>query len=187
MLTGLYARRGDLDVGSARATDGFYTIPGWTAIGQNTVTLAANQRVYYRMWTPAPIVVDQLVVEVTTGAAGVARIGLLAASNAWQPTQVLAASGDIDTTTAGVKVFTFPSPVTVYGRLLAVWTANAAVTIRESQGGLPETDVPNAMGSTPVVARRITSSAPLAVDLTNWATYQAGTFERCGFVLRRVL
>lgn len=187
MLTGQYAKRSEIDAGSAQWSNGYYTTPGWTSIGINTVSVAANQRVFYRFWVPSPIVVDAMAVEVTTGAAGQARIGLLQASTVWQPTSVLAASGDIDTSTAGVKVFTFGQPITVVGRILGVWTANASVTIRELQGGIPQVDTQTALGSSPVLTRRITNSAPLAPDLTPWATYQAGQFERNALFLRRVL
>jgi hypothetical protein len=163
----------------------YLSTPGFGVSSVTTQALSAGVRYFYRLWFEAPVIVDQLVFEVTTAGTGVARVGLMTADFDWQPSSVLVDSGDIDVSTIGVKTYTIPSPVTMpVGRVLAVIHPNVAVTVREAAGGFISTDYVTTLGNNPVVMRRQVTLAYGALDTTAWTTAQAGATERVGVFVR---
>jgi hypothetical protein len=163
----------------------FLSTPGFGVSSLSTVALSSGFRYFYRLWFEAPMMVDQLVFEVTTAGAGVARVGLLTADFDWQPSSVLVDSGDIDVSTVGVKTYTLPAPVAVpVGRVLAAIHPNVGVTIREASGGFISTDYATTLGTNAVVARRNLVAAYGPLDTTPWTVGQASTAERAGVFVR---
>jgi hypothetical protein len=163
----------------------YLSTPGFGVSSVTTQALSAGVRYFYRLWFEAPVIVDQLAFEVTTAGAGVARVGLMTADFDWQPSSVLADSGDVDVSTTGVKTYTLASPVTVpVGRVLAVFHPNIGVTVREASGGFISTDFVTTLGTNPVIARRNVTLAYGALDTTAWNAAQAGATERIGVFVR---
>ena len=137
----LLASRSDeryADARTKRSGETYYVIPGSAISATSTQTQVIDRDVYEVWFTPTPIVVDQMAFEVTTLAAGNARIGFYRADRDWQPYGApLADSGDIATGTTGVKTYTPSTPVAVRpGRYLSVTNFSATPTIRVFRGGL---------------------------------------------------
>jgi hypothetical protein len=163
----------------------YLSVPGFVVASATTLTLSAGVRYFWRLFVGTSLQVDQLLFEVTTAAAGNARIGLASADEDWQPAAILTDSGDISTGTTGVKTFTPGSPLLLPpGRYLGVLHASAAAAIRVLTGGLATADLLTTLGSAPVIARR---SVPLTygpLDTTPWTAVASGGAEHAGVMLR---
>lgn len=145
--------------GRPRASGGtvYYQIPGvlWNTISTFAPTTGTD---YYEAWVAtSPIVVDQIAAEVTTLISSQNfRIGFYAATSDLQPVgRPLADSGDISTTTTGVKTYTPSTPVYCpAGLYVSVYNTDASgVAMRTASraspvltGGLTDVDLGGSMG-----------------------------------------
>lgn len=88
--------------------------------------IANNRAQYVPFVVPSTIVIDQMVIEVTTAvASGLGRLAIYQADNNWQPGTRLVDSGDIDCSTTGVKAVTISDLTLTPGVYL--WWHNASV------------------------------------------------------------
>lgn len=133
----LHARyNGQPEGRAALSGTGQLMMPGIEGTALATNTLASNVCLYGPWYLAAPLVIDQLVVEVTTaGAAGkLIRLGLYDADTSWQPTTRLAdgavaADGALGTRTLAVSL-TLPA-----GRYLTAVNTDGVPALRGVRGG----------------------------------------------------
>lgn len=167
--------------GRPKNSDGtvYYCIPGCNAATSSSSALAANLDTYAPWFTDTPIVIDQLAFEVSTLDSGKnIRVGFYAADADWQPVGApLADSGDISTTTTGMKTYTPGTPIYVpRGRYLSVYNSDTSVAAtRVMKCGGPMVFIDTTIGTTPYIG-----------EVTNSRAYGAfptpgGTWETMGF------
>ena len=115
----------------------YLTVPGNSISSITTLSHTLNTDWYSPFFTPTPLIIDQLVCEVTTGASGNLRMGLYKADADWQPIGApLADSGNIAITVA-VKTYTPGTPLYLpRGRYLGVVNLDTTSTLRA-----PRTDI----------------------------------------------
>jgi hypothetical protein len=153
-----------------------YGLPGvaWSNIG--TQALTANT-VYYALFeVTAPIVVDAVVAEVTTGPVSVSsdlRLGVYAADGNQQPTGApLIDSGAITVAAATTGIFTKQTAATTLtpGMYLTAVNASVAMTLRRYNGG--PGSATTSLGATPFVALMSATQTNGAYPTpgTTWAT-----------------
>ena len=139
----------------ARSGETYLTLPGVYLIATSTFTTTINTDVYHAIRVESPIVVDQLLMEVTAGAVGNARIGLYRADRSWQPIGApLADSGNIDVSANGVKTYTPGTPVFLArGRYLTVFNTSVEHAVRIYRGDvLGMTAIDSTLGATALFA-----------------------------------
>ena len=108
-------------------------VPGGTSLATQTIAPAINTDEYAPWYTPTPIIIDQLLCEVTTLVGGQnMRFGFYPADTDFQPVGApLADSGNISVGSASVKTYTPGTPIFVpRGRYVSVFnidTGSAAL------------------------------------------------------------
>lgn len=126
-------------------------IPNAVMLQTGTFAYNANEDNVVFFWVVGrPIQVDGLACEVTTGAAGNVRLGLTALDKTMKPIGApLVDSGDISTSTTGVKTHTF-TPITlqpgVYGTM---FNKSSTATMRFFDCTVRVTLLPNTWGVQP--------------------------------------
>lgn len=146
-----------LKIGRPKASGGtvYYAIPGFTCSGNAVEQFGPNIDYYFPMWTPTPILVDQIAAEVTTvHAANNFRIGLYLADTNWQPVGgPLADSGDISTATTGVKTYTPGTPILIpRGRFLGIINSSTGTArFRVFQGAHIWSSYATGLGASPQI------------------------------------
>ena len=136
----------------ARSGETYLSIPGVMLVSTSALSLVLDTDIYQAFYVDTPIVVDQLVAEVSTGTTGNMRIGLYAADRSFQPIGApLADSGSIDTSSTGVKTYTPSTPVYLpRGRYLTVVNASAnGALLTGLRGGLPGLVVDSTLSTVP--------------------------------------
>ena len=119
----------------------FNCMPGVWSTTVSSGNYTAGQDVYAPFEVRTPLVIDQLLAEVTTlFSGGNFRIGFYPAGTDWQPAAgaaPLADSGSILTTTTGVKTYTPGTPIFVpRGRYVSVFNVdNGTAAFRILKGG----------------------------------------------------
>ena len=126
----------------------YYSIPGVVATvrGSHSSTSGTD---FYAPWAArTPIIIDQLVCEVTTTGGTNHRMGFYAADTNWQPVGApLADSGNLDSTTTGIKTYTPGTAIFVpRGRYVSVFNADNASLGARSFLGTTETSYGNNSG-----------------------------------------
>lgn len=127
----------------------YYLIPGAQPTTTATISIAINTDVYHPLYVDTPIVVDQMAAEITSGGTGNMRIGLYEADLNWQPVGgPLMDSGNIDTSTTGVKTYTPGTAVYLRrGRYLSVYNSDLGPTLRIFRGSLPNGQLLTTLGT----------------------------------------
>lgn len=129
----------DQPVPLGRAKQGSTTwlsVPGIDFASVGTITMIAD-RIYYGPWFVAsPITIDRLVFEVSSPAAAgkLIRGALYRADVNWQPTDLLADTGNIAADATGVKTYDV-SLVLQPGRYLASVRSDGTPAVRSVRGG----------------------------------------------------
>lgn len=134
----LHARyNGQPEGRAALSGTGQLMMPGIEGSSLVTNTLASNVVLYSPWYLAAPLVIDQLVIEVTTaGAAGkLLRVGLYNAGLDWQPTTRLADTGNIAADGALGLRSTSVSLTLPAGRYLTAVNTDGTPAIRGVRGG----------------------------------------------------
>jgi len=154
------SRATDARIGRGKVSGGatYYSLPGVALVSMTTwgANAGTGKDYYHPLFLNAPVVCDQLAVEVSTLEAAVnCRIGLYRADTDWQPVGApLMDSGDISLATTGVKTYTPGTPVYLaQGRLLSVITTNSAGTaaFRSFRGSTPDLgNISESVGSSPM-------------------------------------
>jgi hypothetical protein len=118
-----------------------YGIPGWifTAGWNLTLTGAVNRIHYEALVVTSAITISHAFMHVVTSvAASNTRIGVYAATSAWQPTGAAVADwGAIDCSSTGDKTVTGLSTVLTPGRYLLAFLTSAAIEFRSWFGHTP--------------------------------------------------
>lgn len=173
----------------------YISLPGVSPISVATGAPADfNADCYSPLFTETPILVDQLLAEVTTLSSGKNfRIGLYVADTDWQPVGApLADSGNISMTTTGVKTYTPGSPVLIpRGRFLSVINSGDDVGVsafRVVRGVPAGGHIFDTIGSSPLagifyVTRTL---AAFPTPGTAWTTTVASTTPHTHMVFLRV-
>ena len=169
----------------------YYGVPGATLSNTaSTVGPTLNTDYYWPWFNATPVVIDQLACEVVTGTAGNVRIGFYPADKDWQPGRApLADSGNIDTSSTGVKTYTPGTPVYVpRGRYVSIMNASATGALFRSFGFSPAMIV-SAIGSNPYVQWFSVARAYAAFPTpgTAWDTTAGTTIPGRMMILYRVL
>jgi hypothetical protein len=158
----------------------------------STQAFSANFDIYVPFFTSTPIVVGLLSAEVTTlDSAKNFRMGFYAADTDWQPIGApLADSGDISTTTTGVKTYTPGTPILLSpGRYVSVVnTDTATAAFRVGRGHLPGSAMQPAMG-TSLFAQQFNVSrthAAFPTPGTAWTASSVGTVPHFHVVFYQV-
>jgi hypothetical protein len=117
-----------------------YVLPGVDCYSVGTNVPSSNQIRYQPFFVASTIVIDQLALEVVTGAASGtnARLAIYNADTNWQPTSLVVDGGDIAVTIAagtGVKTVSVSATLTAGRYLLAINTDSNA-TFRNWVGGV---------------------------------------------------
>ena len=104
-----------------------YHLPGGSA---GSASGGTSPGVNNDVWSPFLLTLPMRLVGietiVTTGAAGLARLGLYNASDRWNPTTLVVDGGDVDTTGTGSKVVSTNNVVLMPGRYVMAFNYNAA-------------------------------------------------------------
>lgn len=126
-------------------------IPGVVLNSQGTAALAANLVRYFPIYVVTPIVVDQLVLEVTTLAGSTtARMGIYHADKDWVPGALVVDGGTVATDSTGVKAASVTAPLAP-GRYLMATNSNGTATIRTFRGFLANQWLMSTLGASSVV------------------------------------
>lgn len=96
--------------------------------------LNANLDYYEPFFVSKAFRVTDLAIEVTTAGAGLARIGIYAADQDWQPTTRVMDAGTVDISTTGVKTITGLTVDLPTGAYLAVVNSNVDAQTRAYRG-----------------------------------------------------
>jgi hypothetical protein len=117
----------------------YYSVPGTFGVTGSTQSLSVNIDYFSYWYTNTPLVIDQLVVEVTTSTSGNFRMGLTAVDADLQPVGApLADSGSIALATPAVKTYTPGTPIYVPpGRYAGILAMDTAATFRTWAAGYP--------------------------------------------------
>jgi hypothetical protein len=147
-------------------------LPGWVfnaVIGTSARAKDFNR--YTPFYVSTPVVVDQLVCEVVTGAGGsaVGRMGIYNADTSWQPTSLVVDSGTFSTVDAAVNAVNVTPVLLPPGRYLTAENHDTGnTTFRELRGGVfiggGQTDP--AMGATPFIGFTVISRVFAAFSAT---------------------
>jgi hypothetical protein len=174
-----------------RSGETYIGVPGASLSASSTATVTANRDYYAFLYVKTPIVVDQLISEVTTlVAASNFRIGMYRADRDWQPVGVpLADSGNLSSATTGVKTYTPATPLYLAaGRYLSVINSDASPAVRVFRG-IPETPIDAALGGSSFLSSVYVSRAYAAFPSpgTAWDTDLLAASAMQHYVLYRVL
>ena len=112
-----------------RSTPTSYYFPVTMTPASNQSAIPAN-RLYYMPFCLPQITVDRILIEVTTGLAGSARLGLYTNLNG-MPDQLIVDAGAVDTSAVGIIEASF-SPIALPGWCWVAVVLNAAATLRIS-------------------------------------------------------
>lgn len=158
-------------VARARARSGstnWYTIPGFSYHSISTTTLGVNGQRYEPVVVHTPIVLDQLVLEVTTLGAGLARLGIFNANENWQPTTVVVDGGTVDVSSTGFKTASINTTLQPGNYLFSV-NVNVSTGARILLGNVPNQDIGPTAGL-PVLPQWIvtTTFGAFADNPTGW-------------------
>lgn len=184
MPTGPFVNPGrdsQLAVGRFKAADGtvYYTVPGWVVTGTGTSNGSLNTVLYWPLLVRSPIVIDQLALEVTTlGSGNNVRVGTYRADQDYQPVGgPLIDSGNISTTTTGVKTFSPSTPVTLQpGRYLSAFNVdNATPAFRKIVGTVTDPMIRDTFTSSPLPAF-LSASQTFGAFPTPGTTWTGSTF-----------
>lgn len=161
-----------------------YSIPGLRPIDVSTYTLSTGRAQYFPFQCDTSIVIDQIVVELTTGvAASTFRVGIYNADVNWQPTTLVSGTdtGDLTGTIAaqGVIATTISDTTLAAGRYLA-WlsTSTGNHVVRCMRGNASQfLGYPPALGANSGFTQTFVSQtygAPPSTGLA-WDTGSVGT------------
>jgi hypothetical protein len=141
----------------------FNCVPGVVLNTVGTGQLVTNQDYYQPFFVSSPIIVDQLLAEVTTlVAGGNFRMGVYPADVDWQPAAgaaPLADSGDISSASTGVKTYTPSTPLLLpRGRYLSVMaSSNGTAAFRLMKGGSPGNSLSSTLGGSVFLQEMVNS------------------------------
>ena len=155
-------------------------VPGLGVGDINTRAQTTDRDYYEPFHVDTPISISVLGVEVTTASAGNIRIGIYRADANLQPIGApLADSGNLDTTSTGVKTYTPGSPIYLRrGRYLGIHNCSASITLRTTLLYVgPYNANSSAWGTSSVIQERYVSRAFAAFPTpgTAWTTTTGGT------------
>lgn len=161
-------------------------LPGVSATATTTFAVTTDTIYYYPILVLDAITVDAVLCEVTSGAGTVARMGILSANTAWQPTAVVQDAGTVDPSTNAVKTASFTAIGLTAGRYLLAFVANGAATIRLIQGVGPASSLVSTIGANPHVLRfskaSVGTGALSAANVWDTATGGSGAFQWGAFL-----
>ena len=125
-----------------------YTIPGVTLLTgtAGTFAFAADKLNYYPILVATAIVLDAIIINVTTIALGTSRVAIYNADADWQPTTLVVGSGVIDTNSAGVKTVAVTNTLAA-GRYLMATNSDSAPVVRMYEGNAHFLGIPTTLGS----------------------------------------
>jgi hypothetical protein len=189
-----WTKPGSVRVWLDRSSAAPYGLPGWTPLAAAVTTAnIANLDIFNLFVVDRHVTVDQLACEVTTTASADLRMGLTALDEKGYPTGApLEDSGDISTSSLGVKTFTFASP-----RLLApgvyatiINTSSNTVAVRVYPGKFRALWVPATFGTSIIqgggsVSRTYGAFANPAASAVVW-DLTAGNSNAGAFCLIRI-
>jgi hypothetical protein len=152
----------------------YLSIPGiYVGAGGQTFNPPANQDNYAPWFTSTPIVIDQLVIEISSLVAGNIRFGFYAADTDWQPIGApLADSGSI-TSSAAVLTYTPGTPIILSrGRYLSVMNQSSQSSLRTARGAIIGSSFDPSLGASPTLREMFVGRAFAAFPTpgTAWTT-----------------
>jgi hypothetical protein len=119
----------------ASTAERLYGIPGTGLSAVGTRILQNNRTYYSPFYTPEVIDIDSIISEVTAGAAGSLRLGIYDADEDWQPGDLIADWGTVDTASNAVKIISLGSPTSIpIGRYVIAASCSASITVRITRG-----------------------------------------------------
>lgn len=165
----------------------YLSIPGAEPSGTTVLAIAVNTLYHEPIYVATQITLDQLVIEVTTLAAGAIRLGIYTADTDWQPVALVLDAGTVDTSTTGVKTISI-NQVLAAGRYLLVLVGNATPSIRFIRGGSRFTGLNNALGTGPCIFRltRSFTYSTLPATPSDWTDIVTGAAPFSHFVFVRI-
>ena len=179
-----------LRVGRPNSTSGELMIPGCAFGSLGLATITADGDVYAPWMTDHSLLIDKLVSEVTVAAGTVFRMGLYAADEDWQPIgSPLADSGDLDSSTTGVKTYTPSTPIFIPpGRYLGVVNGTGGTQFRYASS-VPENMFINPATQSTVWTRFVVSRGYSAFPTpgARWDLPASGTVPTVHFVFYRIV
>ncbi len=168
--------------GRAKSASTTYpNLPGISVVTIAPVARAIDTLYYEPMILDTRSTLDELWLEVTTlAAAGVARMGIVAADANWQPLgSAIVTSGEIDTSTTGIKKATalaIPLSAGRYLRLVRFGVVGPTVRIhRGSIRGAPFVTGMGASGSVITLTKAEAYAATFSAPVTPWDTATGGS------------
>jgi hypothetical protein len=167
----------------------YYSLPGNVITTQTTFAVTANTDYYAPFYVQTPIVIDQLVCEVQTGVSGNARIGFYRSTTDWQPSGApLADSGNISTTSTGIKTYTPGTPIFVpRGLYLSVLNASVAPTFMVYRSLMPGANISGATPNWAVTNMTVSRSfAAFPTPGTAWDTAVQNAAASHAFIFYRI-
>jgi hypothetical protein len=103
-------------------------IPGCGFVTQAQGPVIADRLYYMPFLVQTQITVDAMICDIVGALGTLARLGILAADTAWQPTSVVQDAGTVSTASTGSKTASFTAINLAAGRYLMAFVANAGCT-----------------------------------------------------------
>lgn len=159
-------------------------LPGITPVSQSTKTLVANTLYFEPIEVTTPITIDAIVCEVSTGAAGAARLGIYNADTNWQPTTLVVDGSTIDTTAAAVKTRAITARALPPGRYLLAYVSDATPVLRSVKSGTFTGSCPTLGASALPINWNINFAYAALPASTSWdtVTYSTTPFSHAMFL-----
>lgn len=130
------------------------SLPGVAITSLATLALSANNLRYAPILVETPIVIDQLVCEITTASAGgtTVRMAIYAADTDWQPGALIVDSGTVAADAIAVKTASV-AVVLSPGRYLTAINTDSTPTLRRLIGGSNLFGIHPNIGANPLISQ----------------------------------
>ena len=135
-------------------------IPGVAGSGAGTKAMTSIQLHYHPIYCYDDIIVNEMLVTVTTGTTGTARLGIYEANDSWQPVGAPKVSGDVTVTATGqYKVTGLSVPLTAGVPYLLSLQVSANLSFAVMRGYLPQFSLATSFSSTLMLVMDIFKSS----------------------------
>lgn len=171
------------------ATTTYLTIPGVDGLSlSGTFGIAANTLYHECIYVSTNITVDQILIEVTTLAAGAsARLGIYTADRDWQPVSLVLDAGTVSVASIGVKSIAI-NQVLPAGKYLLVMVSDGAPSLRRWAGSQRYSGWLTTLGAAGWISllTRAFTYATLPDPPSDWDTATGGSIPLSHFIFLRV-
>ena len=153
------------------------TLPGVAMTGSTTRAMVASRAYYQFIQVLSPIVLSEIVCEVTTSvAATVIRMGIDTADLNWQSVARIVDAGTIDSSTTGVKAAAI-SITLAPGNYSLITISNGAPTVRAIRGSVLGVGAATGLGASTLVANYYVPGTGSALPAagTQWNAFSGTT------------